>query len=155
VVGEAPLALAWNDLAFGGRGSAPGLFGTGHGVTVVEGRLEIADRPNAEIDLFTRYGHSLSTLELPLGSFPCDIDYLGSLAVVGALHGPDRSQGAPVYLLEGDRVVSTVRPERDLGLESFQHVHNAVVLERAGRLYIVAQAWNPGDFAILEQVEGD
>jgi len=147
-----PLEIVWNDLAFGGRGAGPGQFGTGHGVTVWNGQIEIADRPNAEIDRFTRYGHYTGTLRLPPGSFPCDVDHLGSLSVVGALHGPDRNQGAPVYVLEGERVVSTIRPKQDLGLESFQHVHNAVFHRVGDRLYIVVQSWNPGGFAILEQV---
>jgi len=152
VAARDPLQLTWNDLSFGGRGSGAGQFGTGHGVTVWDGQIEIADRPNAEVDRFTRYGHYTGTLELPAGSFPCDVDHLGSLAVVGALHGPDRNQGAPVYVLEGDRVVSTIRPKQDLGLDSFQHVHNAVFHRVNDVLYIVVQAWNPGDFAILEQV---
>jgi len=89
---------------------------------------------------------------MPLGSFPCDVDYLGRYAIVGALHGPDRSKGAPIYLFENEQLVSTVMPKEELGLENFQHVHNAVLHERDGKLYIIAQAWNPGDFAILEQV---
>ena len=155
-VDETPaLAIEWNDLAFGGRGPAPGQFGTGHGVTVVEGaspRVEVADRPRAGIDRFTRYGHYLSTVSLPEGSFPCDIDYLDGYAVVGALHGPDREKGAPVYVLQGDQVVSTVWPKEELGLERFQHVHNAVLTRVDDRVYILVQAWNPGDFAVLEQV---
>ena len=116
-------------------------------------RREIADRPHAEIDRFTPEGQYLSTLDLPEGSFPCDIDYLDGYAVVGALHGPDREKGAPVYLLQGDRVVSEVWPKEELGLEGFQHIHNAVLRRIDGRFYIILQAWNPGDFAILEQVE--
>ena len=84
VSGTAPLEVGWHDLTFGGRGTEPGRFGTGHGVTVVEGpsvRIEIADRPHAEIDRFTRYGHYLSTVTLPEGAFPCDIDYLDDYAV--------------------------------------------------------------------------
>ncbi len=153
VTGTAPLHLAWHDLAFGGRGTGPGQLGTGHGVTVVDRtRIEVADRPHAEIDRFTRYGHYLSTLELPAGSFPCDIDYVDGYAVVGALHGPDREKGAPIYVLSEDRVVSEVRPREELGLERFQHVHNAVLKRIGDRFYIIAQSWNPGDFAILEQV---
>jgi hypothetical protein len=71
---------------------------------------------------------------------------------VGALHGPDRTKGAPIYILEGDNVVSTIMPKEELGLKNFQHVHNAVVREVGNKLYVIAQAWNPGDFAILEQV---
>jgi len=149
-----PFKAAWNDLAFGGRGTGPGQFGTGHGITVPPGtkRIDIADRPNSEIDRFTRYGHYLSTVRLPLGSFPCDIQYLGNRAIVGALHGPDRSKGAPIYILEGDEVVSTIMAKEELGLTNFQHIHNAVLREVNGKLYVIAQAWNPGDFAILEQV---
>jgi hypothetical protein len=149
-----PFRVAWHDLAFGGKGGGVGQFGTGHGITVPPGtkRIDVADRPNSEIDRFTRYGHYLSTLRMPLGSFPCDIYYLGKYAVVGSLHGPDRSKGAPIYLLENDQIVSTVMPKEDLGLKNFQHIHNAVLREYGGKLYIVAQAWNPGDFAILEQV---
>jgi len=155
-VGPVPaLEIHWNDLAFGGRGPAPGQFGTGHGVTVVEGaspRVEVADRPRAGIDRFTPDGRYLSTVLLPEGAFPCDIDYLDGYAVVGALHGPDRSKGAPVYVLQGDRVVSTVWPREELGLERFQHIHNAVLTRVDDRFYILVQAWNPGDFAVLEQV---
>ena len=149
-----PFKAAWHDLAFGGKGSGPGQFGTGHGITVPAGtnRVDIADRPNSEIDRFTRYGQYLSTLSLPLGSFPCDIDYLGKYAIVGSLHGADRSKGAPIYVLEDDKVISTVMIKQELGLENFQHIHNAVLREHGNKLYIIAQAWNPGDFAILEQV---
>jgi hypothetical protein len=154
VTSTKPFQAVWHDLAFGGRGTGAGQFGTGHGITVPPGlkRLDIADRPNSEIDRFTRYGQYLSTMRLPLGSFPCDIYYLGSYAVVGSLHGPDRSKGAPIYLLENDKLISTIMPKEDLGLKNFQHIHNAVLRQVGNKLYVIAQAWNPGDFAILEQV---
>lgn len=149
-----PFVAKWHDLAFGGKGDMPGQFGTGHGITVPPGkkRLDISDRPNSEIEHFTRYGHYRDTVKLPKGSFPCDIDYVDEYAIVGCLHGPDRSKGAPIYILEGDNVVSTIMPKEELGLDKFQHIHNAVLRKIADRFYIVAQAWNPGDFAILEQV---
>jgi hypothetical protein len=154
VTGYRPLKAAWYDLAFGGRGPAPGQLGTGHGITVPPGtkRIDVADRANGEIDRFTRHGQYLSTLKMPMGSLPCDIDYLGRYAVVAALDGPDRSKGAPIYLLEDDRLVSTIFPKDDLGLVNFKHIHNAVLREAGGKLYIIAQSWNPGDFAVLEQV---
>jgi hypothetical protein len=155
VSGSAPPAMSWNDLAFGGRGTEPGQFGTGHGVTVVNGpnvRIDIADRPNAEIDRFTPEGRYLSTVTLPAGSFPCDIDHLDGYSVIGALYGPDHDKGAPVYVLEGNRVISEIWPQAELGLENFQHIHNAVFHRVDGRFYIIMQAWNPGDFAVLEQV---
>ena len=149
-----PFKVSWYDLAFGGKGSGPGEFGTGHGITVPMGtqRVDVADRPNAEIDRFTRHGQYIGTLKLPYGSFPCDVDYLDNLGVVGALHGADRPQGAPIYILEDDKLVSTILPKAELGLENFQHVHNAVLHKANGKLYVIAQAWNPGDFAIFEQV---
>ncbi|MCC6585445.1 MAG: hypothetical protein IT168_01890 [Bryobacterales bacterium] len=154
ILSTRPFKAMWHDLAFGGKGTGRGEFGTGHGITVPPGtkRIDVADRPNSEIERFSRYGQYLSTLRMPLGSFPCDIYYLGNYAVVGSLHGPDRSKGAPVYLMENDKLVSTVMIKEDLGLPNFQHIHNAVLRELNGKLYIIAQAWNPGDFAILEQV---
>jgi hypothetical protein len=150
-VGERPLNV-WNDLAFGGRGGRPA--STGHGITGAARprRIDVADRANAEIDRYTRYGQYLGTLRTPAGSLPCDIDYLGRYAVVGALDGPDRSKGAPIYIYEDDRLVSTLFPKDDLGLANFKHVHNAVLRQWNGKLYVIAQAWNPGDFAVLEQI---
>jgi len=154
ITSTSPFQAEWHDLAFGGRGAGPGQFGTGHGITIPPGtrRIDVADRPNSKIERFTRFGQHLSTLRMPLGSFPCDIYYAGKYAVVGSLHGPDRSKGAPIYLMENDELVSTVMPKADLGLENFQHIHNAVFKEINGKIYIIAQAWNPGDFAIFEQV---
>ena len=43
-------------------------------------------------------------------------------------------------------------PKKELGLENFQHIHNASITKIGNTIYIIAQAWNPGDFAILEQV---
>jgi len=115
-------------------------------------RIDVADRLYGEIDRFTRHGQYLSTLKTPAGSLPCDIDYLGRYAVIGALEGPDKSRGAPIYIYEDDRLVSSVFPKDDLGLVNFKHIHNAVLRQAGGKLYIIAQAWNPGDFAVLEQV---
>ncbi|MBM3783031.1 MAG: hypothetical protein FJW30_01660 [Acidobacteria bacterium] len=144
----------WNAMAFGGRGTGAGQFGTGHGVTVVnKKRVDIADRPNSEIDRFTPDGKYLETVQLPKGSFPCDTYYDDKYLVVGALHGPDRSKGAPIYILEDDKVVSTIMAKEELGLANFQHIHNAVMRKVGKKWYVIAQAWNPGDFAILEQVD--
>lgn len=153
-VNESPFSSVWNRLAFGGKGDGPGKFQTGHGITVSpDGTLlDVADRPLSEIDRYTPAGVYQSTIQLPEGSFPCDIDYLGELAVVPCLHGPDRDKGAPIYILKEGQVVSTIMPKEELGLERFQHVHNAVLTSVDGTLYIVAQAWNPGDFVVLRQV---
>ena len=154
VSGYRPLKTIWHDLSFGGRGDGPGQFGTGHGITVPPGtkRIDVSDRLYGEIDRFTRYGQYLSTLKTPAGSLPCDTDYLGHYAVIGTLDGPDKSRGAPIYLYEDDRLVSSIFPKDDLGLVNFKHIHNAVLRQAGGKLYIITQSWNPGDFAVLEQV---
>lgn len=150
-----PFIAKWNDLAFGGKGTGMGQFGIGHGVTLTpdKKRIAISDRPNSKVERYDRYGRYRDTLQLPKGSLPCDIDYESNYAVVGCLDGPDKTKGAPIYILEGDNVISTIMPKEELGLEKFQHVHNAVLSEINGKLYIIAQTWNPGDFAILEQIE--
>ena len=148
------VAMSWTALAFGGRGDGVGQFGTGHGVTISPDGAEVhvSDRKNGKIEAFTRDGAYVSTRRLPDGAWPCDVDYEGEYGVTGCLFGLDHERGAPIYVLKGGEVVSTIRPKEDLGLEGFQHIHDAVLREVGGVLYIVAQAWNPGDFAILRQV---
>ena len=149
-----PFNVTWSDLSFGGRGNAAGQFGTGHGITVPPGvkRVDVSDRPNSRVERFTRYGHYLSTLALPAGSLPCDINFFGPYSVVPALDGPDRTKGAPIYVMQGDQIISTIMPKEELGLANFQHIHNAVMRQFGGKIYIIAQSWNPGDIVILEQV---
>ncbi len=153
VLGTTPFDANWSDLAFGGKGEGEAQFGTAHGIAVPPGikRLDISDRPHSRIQRFTRHGHFRSSLKMPNGSLPCDVDYLDQYAVVACLEGPDKSQGAPVYVLENDKLISTVMPKEELGLANFVHNHNAVLHKREGKYYIIVQAWNPGDFAILEQ----
>lgn len=148
-------SVVWNALAFGGKGDGPGQFGTGHGITPSpDGKqITVADRPNAQIDRFTPDGAYVDTVSLPAGSLACDIDYTEGLAVVGCLDGPDKTKGAPIYILKDDAIVSTLMPKEDLGLDDFIHVHNATLTRVGDKLYVIAQAWNPGDFAILEQVK--
>jgi hypothetical protein len=146
---------AWYDLTWGGKGDGIGKFRTGHGITKPPGmvRLDVADRPNSRFERFTRYGHYLSGLAMPSGSLPCDINYLDSqYSVVPALEGPDKTKGAPIYILENEKLVSTIMIKEDLGLPNFTHIHNAAIRKIGNKLYILALAWNPGDFAILEQV---
>jgi hypothetical protein len=154
IISTRPFDSAWNALAFGGKGDAPDQFRTAHGITVIPGTKEfdISDRPHSEIKRFSRYGHYLGTLKMPAGALPCDIDFLAPYAIVAALDGPDPNKGAPIYVLEAGKLISTIMPKEDLGLENFKHNHNAVLRKVGEKYYIIAQAWNPGDFAILEQL---
>ena len=146
---------AWNGDAFGGKGDGVGQFGTGHGITLAPdgNSITVADRPRSEIDRFTFKGDYLSTLSLPKGCLPCDVDYVNDLTVVGCLKGPDKDKGAPIYIVKDEVVISTIMIKEDLGLSKFTHIHNAVMIDYKGTYYVIAQAWNPGDFAILEQVK--
>lgn len=147
-------AGAWTPFAFGGKGDGPGQFGTGHGITIApDGNITVADRPNSELESFTPDGKFLGKLDLPKGCLPCDVDYQSGYTIVGCLDGPDKEKGAPIYLVKDGAVVSTIMIKEDLGLERFTHIHNAVMVEKDGTFYIIAQAWNPGDFAILKQVK--
>ncbi|MCG9129376.1 hypothetical protein JT359_17445 [Candidatus Poribacteria bacterium] len=150
-----PFQASWYPLAFGGKGDDPGQFGTGHHITVPYGtdRLDISDRANAEIERYTTDGTYLETLSLIKGSFPCSIDYEAGYAVVASLFGPDREKGAPLYILEGDNLVSTVRIKDELRMETFQHLHGAVIRKIDGKFYIIVQSWNPGDIVILQQTQ--
>ena len=118
-----------------------------------EQQIAVADRPHSEVDFFTPEGKHTGVLDLPKGSFPCDVAYDGGYMVVGCLHGPDRSKGAPIYVLKDGEIISTILCKEDLGLEKFTHVHNATIRVVNDTIYVIAQAWNPGDFVILEQVK--
>ena len=155
ILRTSPVELAWNNLSFGGKGTEPGQFNTGHGITVApkQKRLDIADRANGEVDRFSADGKYLSTLNMPKDSFPCDTYYLGEYAAVASLNNPDKTKGAAIYILKNNQLVSTVMPREELGLTNFMHIHNAVLRQIGKKYYLIAQAWNPGDFAILEQVK--
>jgi len=61
-------------------------------------------------------------------------------------------------VFEDGNLVSELNIGRDLGLDGFTHIHNAVfrVIEKADgsrKFFILAYAWNPGNFVILEQVD--
>ncbi len=157
VVSVNPMKIEWYNLSFGGKGKEVHKFGTGHGITVstnaLHGKkgLAISDRPNSLVKKFSFQGNYEELTALPKGSLPCDIYYEGKYAIVGCLEGPDKKKGAPIYILEGGEVVSTLMIKEDLKMAHFTHVHNAVAKTIKDRLYIIAQAWNPGDFVILRQ----
>ena len=96
VTPEQQFEAVWNDLAWGGKGDGIGQFGTGHGITKPPGevRLDVADRPHSRFERFTRYGHYLSSLPMPSGSLPCDINYLDHAVQRGPRAGrPGQEKG--------------------------------------------------------------
>ncbi len=147
------LNINWTPDAFGGKGTAPGSLDVGHGITLEPGgeALVVADRKSAQLVRYDLEGKYLDTTTFDSATRPCDTDFLGGVTLVACLAGPDPN-GAPIHLMRDGEIVSTINPKVDLGLLRFQHVHNAVLIKRENKFYIIAQAWNPGDFAILEQV---
>jgi hypothetical protein len=151
-----PMNIAWNNLTFGGKGDRDDQFRTGHGITLVADpskgwRLAISDRPVSKVKHFSPKGQFLDLQELPKGSLPCDVYQDGEYTVIPCLDGPDKTKGAPIYLMKDEKIISTLMLKEDLGLREFTHVHNAVSRTVDGVMYIFAQAWNPGGFVILKQ----
>lgn len=161
VVTADPFSGAWKGLIFGGKGAKHGEFGTAHGITWSSRKetLDISDRPNSRIESYALDGTYKSTVPLPAGSLPCDVDFLDDFTVVGCLNGPEGKTPAPVYILDREgSVISTLKPKEDLGLDLFTHVHNAawhaVGSGAERKIFILCQAWNPGGFAVLEIARG-
>lgn len=136
----------------------PGKFGTAHGMNCApDGRhLAIADRPHSRFESFTMDGEFRSAHAIPPGSRPCGIDFFKRggkwYSVVGSLDDPQPGRAAPIYILDAETygVVSTIRPKEELGVELADHIHNTIWYERAGRGYLICQAWNPGFYFVLE-----
>jgi hypothetical protein len=154
-----PSTGIWESKRFGGKGVEHGRFNTAHGVTRFPGTnvVTIADRRNARLESFAPGGLYLAGLTLAPGAMPCNVDYYDRFSLVACLRGPGESTPAPIYIYEDGNLVSEINIGRDLGLEGFIHIHNAVfrVIEQADasrKFFILAYAWNPGNFAILEQV---
>jgi hypothetical protein len=150
-------AGVWQPLRFGGDGAQHGRFGTAHGVTRVPDTnvLMFADRRNSRLESYTPKGGYLGGLAMPPGALPCSVDYHGRLALVACLRGEGGSTPAPIYIFEDGNLVSELNLGRDLGLDGFTHVHNAVFRATGAadvneRPFVLAYAWNPGAFAVLE-----
>jgi hypothetical protein len=147
---------------FGGKTSDPdhhGRFGTAHGINLTphHHHLAIADRPHSRIALTTQTGDWIDAHALPAGSRPCGIDFVEWknqwIAVIGSLDDPEKGRPAPIYILDAEyRLISTIRPKEDLGIEQADHIHNVIGYPYDGKLFLVCQAWNPGRFFVLEQV---
>lgn len=148
---------------FGGKTADPtedGRFATAHGMnpTPAADRLVIADRPHSRLQAHGFDGHCHASYPLPTGAWPCGIDFIRrdgrDYAVVGCLRDPVEGRPAPIYILDADTfaVLSTIRPQEELGVEPAQHVHNVIWHVHDGQLYLICQSWNPGYYFVLEHV---
>jgi hypothetical protein len=152
----------WTSI-FGGKTDDPaenGKFATAHGINLTRSHrhLVIADRPSSRLQLHELDGAFVGSHKLPSGSWPCGIDfteYAGHrYAVIGSLRDPVEDRPAPIYILDAEtyEVLSTIRPQEDLGIMGIQHLHNVVWHMHNGQLYLVCQSWNPGHYFVLAKV---
>ena len=152
----------WPGTIFGGRSKKieAGKFGVNHGITIRKGLIYIADRFFARIHSYSPETKEDKMFPLPTGCKPCDFEFFASkgklYGVAGGLMKPTGSEdkGASVYIVDMEtmKVVSTVKPKDELGLNTFTHLHDAFATVDDGVVTLFCQAWNGGDFAVLRQV---
>ena len=134
----------------------PAKFSTCHGLVwdPIDETLAIADREHHWVQKLNLDGDFVSGYQVDGGN-PCDIDFVEwrsePLTLVSCLRAKGWGFGV-VHLLRGTEIVATLKPKDDLGLEAFDHIHNAVGVVVDKKLYVLCYGWNPGCFAVLEHV---
>lgn len=148
--------FAFTGAFFGGKAASQ----TPHGITFDrrDKSLLVAARPEGRIQ---RWSPAKSAWKeafgLPAGSTVCDVDLWGDYALAPCLNGPGNSPG-PIYLinLKKRAIVSTLKPQEELGFGEARHIHDACwyVRGRGARreLYVVFTSWNPGGIGALKLV---
>ncbi|TWT96187.1 hypothetical protein Pla108_32750 [Botrimarina colliarenosi] len=149
------------DRNFGGKvqgaGRTEGEFSTNHGVTFdpTDDTLLIADRERQWIQRVTLAGEFVEGFDTGGGDV-CDVDFVDwkgeRLLVAGCLKSGGGAEPGFVQILRDGKVVSTLKPKIDLGIELFQHIHNAAGVVVDGKLFVLCYGWNPGCYAVLEHV---
>ncbi|MEO0529762.1 MAG: hypothetical protein AAF266_04200 [Planctomycetota bacterium] len=146
------------DLRFGGwaeKRQTEARFSTNHGVTFdpTDDTLVIADREHQWAQRLSLDGEFVEGYQT-LGNV-CDIDFVEfdgeRLMIAGCLRGPDNTAGVVQVMRDGE-VVSTLSPKSDLGLDQFEHIHNAIGVVVDEKLFVLCYGWNPGCYAVLEHV---
>ncbi|MEL6308942.1 MAG: hypothetical protein AAFR81_03260 [Chloroflexota bacterium] len=138
-----------------------GKFRTAHNIarTPDGEQLIIADRWNSRFQVHDYDGTYSHSYHLPYNAWVCSIDFIKwrgqSLGIVACLYDEDedKKRPAPLYVVDAGsfEILATLRPKEDLGIEQAQRLHNAVWHVHDDSLYIIAHAWNPGYFFVLEQ----
>ncbi len=155
----------WTGTIFGGRSkkAEPGKFGTNHGITIHKGLIYIAGRFFARVHRYKPDTSFVSMFPLPDGSKPCDFEFFvlkdKLYGVACSLNTSNKNKkkgdkGAAIYIVDMEtlKIISTIKPKDELGLERFSHLHNVFPSVDDGVVTLFCQAWNVGDFAVLRQV---
>lgn len=145
----------WSNLAWGGKGKAPGQFQTAHGIFAHEGQLLVANRAAGEVVRFRKDGGFVDKFtDIPAGSLVCNVSFSGEHFIFNALSPIGNQKSAPVYIHTGEKLASTVIPG-DLGIPVITNIHHVwphYVTNSNGtkQLYILIHAWNKGKYAVLK-----
>jgi sugar lactone lactonase YvrE len=140
-----------------GKGRQEGKYSTNHGVTFDpnDATLLIADRERQWIQRMTLTGEFVEGFDTAGGDV-CDVDFVEwqgeRLIVAGCLKSGAGAEPGFVAILRDGKVVSTLKPKVDLGIEEFQHIHNAAGVVVDGKLFVLCYGWNPGCYAVLEHI---
>lgn len=123
-----------------------------------EKTLVIAGRSEATIKRWDiRKQKWLESYGLPPGSTVCDTAVWDDYLLAPCLDGESKTPG-PIYIvnMKTRRIVSTLRPKMDLGLDEVAHIHDAVWYwsgkGKARELYVLFTNWNPGGVGALKLV---
>jgi hypothetical protein len=155
----------WTGTIFGGRSkkAEPGKFGTNHGITIHKGLIYVSGRYFARIHSYKPNTEFVEMFPLPDGSKPCDFEFFSQndklYGVAASLNkaAGSKDKGAAIYIVDMEtlKIVSTIKPKDELGLDKFNHLHNVFASVDDGAVTLFCQAWNGGDFAVLRQVKKD
>jgi hypothetical protein len=149
---------SWGQLAWGGKGDAPGQFKTAHGVYAHDNHVLVANRAAGQAVKFTRKGKFVETFnDIPEGSLVCNISYKTEHYFMNALSAIGDQKSAPIYVHTGKELVSTVIPG-DLDIPVLTNIHQVwphLVEKKDGskHLYLLVHGWNKGKFAVLKLEE--
>lgn len=145
----------WGELAWGGKGDAPGQFKTAHGIYAHKNHILVANRAAGEVVKFTKKGKFIKTFnDIPEGSLVCNVSYKTKHYFFNALSAIDKQKSAPIYVHSGEKLVSTVIPG-NLDIPVLTNIHQVWPHFVKGdnnskQLYLLVHGWNKGKFAVLK-----
>jgi hypothetical protein len=149
---------SWGKLAWGGKGDYPGQFQTAHGIYAHEGHILVANRAAGQVVQFTRKGKFVETFDdIPERSLICNVSYKTEHYFMNALSAIDDQKSAPIYVHNGEKLVSTVIPG-DLEIPILTNIHQVwphfvKAEDGSEQLYLLVHGWNKGKFAVLKLEE--
>lgn len=151
---------SWNNLAWGGKGNAPGQFQTAHGITSYDGSLLVANRAAEEIVKFSKEGGYLDKFEdIPAGSLICNVAFSEGYFYCNGLSPIGNDKSAPIYIHSGSKLESTIIPG-DYGIPDLSNIHQVwphyvEQVDGSKQLYLLIHGWNKGKYAVLKLVRGN